>query len=148
MANSPWGTIQYSRVIAPGCREVSTAGHGGLMLTEKFALNHLSRSARDRALVYEEGRYARTLRRFYCYEEDCDYCIAAIEVLDLCGDKMFEHCPADSQYSTQEGRRAGLIKSLSLYNAEYLLEIGIVPTADEYAEYLRWRKRDQQVARQ
>jgi len=141
MARSPWGRIDYSTVYAPGLRSVGTSGHGGLMISEKFAAKHLSEAAIKRAIKYQEGRYERTARTYNCFEEDVDYAIAAIELLDQYGDRMFAHCAADSEYGTQEGRRLALIRCLSAWNADYLIERGIEPDPEGYAAYLKWHSR-------
>lgn len=43
--NSPWGEVQHCRAIANGVYEVSTAGHGGVMIATELALHILSPEA-------------------------------------------------------------------------------------------------------
>ena len=71
--NSPWGEVQTCRVIANGIYEVSTAGHGGIMISTELAPHILSPEALQKDI--REGGY-------YCYEEDCDACIPLRELYD------------------------------------------------------------------
>lgn len=71
--NSPWGEVQTCRVIADGIYEVSTAGHGGIMILSELASHILSPEALRKGVC--EGGY-------YCYEEDCDACIPLRELYD------------------------------------------------------------------
>jgi len=128
---SPWGGIQASQVITRGMKAVSTAGHGGYMVTEKFADKYLSEPCKKRALIYSN---------YLCFEEDCAWAILAFDVLDHFGDKM------KSEKVTLEEYRDGLIKTLSLYYADYLLEIGVEPSANEYAIYLKRKLEDEMRA--
>lgn len=67
---TPWGAVQTLRIIAEGIVQVSTAGHGGLVLSderlkampERFKLN-----------VYGGGRY---------FEEDCEWALVALAFPD------------------------------------------------------------------
>lgn len=64
MNYSPWGKIQYSNIICRGCISVSTAGHGGIGITQNFAEREkFPISAKDKAIK----KYGR-----YWFEEDCD----------------------------------------------------------------------------
>ncbi|WP_368262846.1 DUF7007 domain-containing protein [Clostridium disporicum] len=125
---SPWGGIQYSKVIVRGLKAVSTAGHGGYMVTEKFAEKYLSEACKKRALTYSN---------YLCFEEDCDWAILAFDVLEDFGDKM------KSEETTLEAYRNSLLETVSLYNADYLLEIGVEPSPYEYAIYLKRKKEDE-----
>jgi hypothetical protein len=136
MAGSPWGQIDYSTVFAPGIRSVGTSGHGGIMISPAFAAAHLSEAAISRAMVYGSGEGRRL-----CYEEDCDYAIPFLELLDTLGDKFYAHCGPDSKCATQEGRRQSLLSTLSHYNPEYLIERGIEPLAEEYANWKKWQEK-------
>jgi hypothetical protein len=61
---TPWGTAQQSRKIAHGIMEYSTAGHGGIHLSEK-RMEHLRSIGADKPLWAGYG----------WYEEDCDWCV-------------------------------------------------------------------------
>ena len=63
--NSPWGYVQHSTPISEGVQFVSTAGHGGFMLTQS-AMKQLH-PALKRASVYG-GQYLG----YTCFEEDCE----------------------------------------------------------------------------
>lgn len=71
MASSPWGQIQVSTQVAPGIRWVSTAGHGGLMVTARVAEKELSHQVQEMGNRYGD---------YYCYEEDCAWALAAREL--------------------------------------------------------------------
>ena len=72
---SPWGKIQTAEVIAPGIVSVTTAGHGGILLSpERFA--KMPEKYRD---TFAGGRW---------YEEDCDWAKVAVT--------FPEHFPATS----------------------------------------------------
>ena len=61
-SSTPWGPTQKITQIAHGIRSVSTAGHGGVLV-----------SPTKNALIPEYMR-----RNDGAYEEDCDWCIPAI----------------------------------------------------------------------
>lgn len=121
MAGSPWGQIQHSNPILRGVRIVSTAGHGGVMVTRRFAKNYLTKAAIERGQEY--GNYL-------CYEEDCDMSIVIFE----CRYKIYPELTVETEKE--------LIKSLSLWNADYLFEIGVTPSEDEYANWLKRKEQD------
>ncbi len=72
MSYSPWGAIQDSTQIEKGVRWVSTASHGGLMLTNEAAKSLLT----PRAL---EAVHCTQSSTHVCFEEDCEYAIAFFE---------------------------------------------------------------------
>lgn len=69
---TPWGTSQSVRVITRGVADTTTAGHGGIGITELAANTlPLSQAARDVSLK----QYGR-----YWFEEDCLWAVAAWEL--------------------------------------------------------------------
>lgn len=60
---SPWDEVQSCTVIANGIYDVSTEGHGGIMIAEELALHILSPEALNIGFL-ERG--------YYCFEEDSD----------------------------------------------------------------------------
>lgn len=74
MRGTPWGTADFVDKIAHGIASVSTPGHGGVMVSKGVAEKRLSDKARENALIY--GGY-------YCFEEDCDWAIAARELPEV-----------------------------------------------------------------
>jgi hypothetical protein len=60
--NSPWGYVDRQTIIAPGIRQVSTAGHGGILLSAE------RQSAMPDALRREHASY----------EEDCEWALIAL----------------------------------------------------------------------
>lgn len=70
---SPWGTVQECTEIAHGAFEVSTAGHGGIIIADDLAEHILSDKAREIGFV-EDG--------WHCFEEDADAQIPLREMLD------------------------------------------------------------------
>lgn len=71
--NSMWDAVQSCTTIANGIYSVSTAGHGGIMISADLANRILSPEA-----INEGYRYGS----YYCYEEDCDRCIPLRELYD------------------------------------------------------------------
>lgn len=71
--DSLWGEIETCSTIAKGIYEVSTAGHGGLMVAYDLASYILSPEAVKAGFL--DGGY-------YCYEEDADECIPLRELYD------------------------------------------------------------------
>lgn len=69
---SPWGAIQDSTTIEKGVRWVSTASHGGLMVTNEAAKTLLSARAIESVHCTESSTHV-------CFEEDCEYAIAFFE---------------------------------------------------------------------
>ncbi len=110
---TPWGNADYKRTLTRGVHVVSTPSHGGVMIAKGYAKKNLSETAIKCGLEY--GNYL-------CYEEDCDYCIPAYELPELFPDLDVE----------------AIFKSLSRWRADYLLDRGIQPDEEGYAEYLRW----------
>jgi len=69
MVYSPWGEIQHSHDITRGIKVVSTAGHGGIMISEALAKSKLPPIALKKAIFYSG---------YYCFEEDCAYAIPSL----------------------------------------------------------------------
>jgi hypothetical protein len=70
--NTPWGVSQQVETIARGIHWVSTAGHGGLMVSHAAAKKLLSPKAFEVAHPGMCGGYL-------CFEEDCSYAVAFFE---------------------------------------------------------------------
>jgi len=70
--NTPWGQSQSVETITRGIRWVTTAGHGGLMVSAGIAAKVLSHRAIEHAFPGKHGGYV-------CFEEDCSYAIAFFE---------------------------------------------------------------------
>jgi hypothetical protein len=139
MAHSPWGQIDSSKQITRGVRLVGTPGHGGIMVTRNFAATHLSSSAIARGEVY--GNYV-------CYEEDCDYAIVEYELLRarlVTAADLYHGTPTGATKSEAE-ILAQLAKSLSSWNADYLMEIGIQPVEPEYTHWRESKESDRRRA--
>lgn len=71
--DSLWDEVQNCRTIANGIYEVSTAGHGGIMIAAELAPYILSLEALKKG-VSDKG--------YLCYEEDCDAAIPLRELYD------------------------------------------------------------------
>ena len=69
---SPWGAIQDSTQITLGVRWVSTASHGGLMVSRTAAAKYLSEQA-------IKAIHSTRSAEYVCFEEDCEYAIAFFE---------------------------------------------------------------------
>jgi uncharacterized protein DUF7007 len=70
--NTPWGISQNVETIGRGIHWVSTAGHGGLMVSAGVAEKILSAQAIKTAHPGKCGGYV-------CFEEDCSYAVAFFE---------------------------------------------------------------------
>ena len=65
--NSPWGRVQTAEELAPGIWTVSTAGHGGIILSAQ-------RDADMPEYLKSAAKYAGPR----CYEEDCEWALVAL----------------------------------------------------------------------
>lgn len=129
MASSPWGSIQYSAQIAPGLRQVSTASHGGLLLSHGAAERlHISPMALSLGNRWQDG---------WAYEEDCEWAILAWEIPQH-WPLLFRH----AGWQIQADPRTYLIETLSAWCPTILLYHGVSPSPPEFARYLRRRQRD------
>jgi hypothetical protein len=70
--NTPWGVSQQMETIGRGIHWVSTAGHGGLMVSVGVAEKILSQQA---IAVAHPGKFGG----YVCFEEDCSYAVAFFE---------------------------------------------------------------------
>ena len=108
--SSPWGKIQHIKKKTDGVYEVSTAGHGGIMVCTEAASQLLSKTAID---------HGDLRNGFYCFEEDCDACIVIKELLDKNLWKIPEH------YVGREAEYIEIVNvSLLRWNPDYLTSLG------------------------
>jgi len=117
MLTSPWGLVQVSETIIRGVERVATSGHGGIMVEKIFGDENFSKEAIKRATVH--GNY-------YCYEEDCEWAIPMLELKDKWKEIYGDHI---------EECEKNILKTLSLYDPDYLLVKGITPLEPEYTQY-------------
>lgn len=129
---SPWGGIQCSDVIARGLKSVSTARHGGYMVTNTFANKYLSNACRRLGMKY---------RNYLCYEEDCVYNLVNYDLLKY-NPSIFEKIRGDRPLEEIEFE---IRKSLSLHYPKYLIEIGVEPVKEQYQIYLNNLERDKMI---
>lgn len=120
--NTPWGRADHQETLTRGLTIVSTPRHGGVMISKGFAEKNLSEVAIKKALIYNN---------YLAYEEDCDMSIIIFEL---------------PQYFTKENETIEEIaeeakRSVSAWNADYLIERGIEPTEAEYKYYQEMQKR-------
>ena len=103
---SPWGEVDNCRTIANGIYDVSTEGHGGIMITEMLAARILSLEALK--VCFRENGYC-------CYEEDCDACVPLRELWDkgilTPAHEYFTH------FSVTSERPEATDKRVAFYNA-------------------------------
>lgn len=71
--HSPWGKVQYCEEMYPGVFDVSTAGHGGIMVKNDIAAAILSPTAQK--CGFKEKGYLN-------FEEDCQAAVVERELLD------------------------------------------------------------------
>ncbi len=119
--NSPWGKVDFKETIQRGIHWVNTPGHGGLMIATGVARKLLSEAARKQGTTF--GGYL-------AYEEDCQYAVALYELSKL-GITLRKRADVSS-----EAQEENLLKTISSWNADYLIERGITPTQPEYDNYL------------
>ncbi len=105
MKNSPWGKVQHEEKHQRGVTWVTTASHGGYMISIGFAKKFLSLAAQSRGLRY--GGYL-------CYEEDCLWAIVEFELM----------------FVTTPERRETVYRTLSRWYPNYLIERGFVPLSE------------------
>ena len=86
---SPWGNIQTCKILTPGVFEVTTASHGGIMVSRDCISETLSREAQKCGFM--EGAYL-------CFEEDCDAPVVIRELLD----KNLMKAPVNEYYKEGE----------------------------------------------
>lgn len=119
--DTPWGRSQTSDRIDMGVTRVSTARHGGLMISAGYAEKYLSREARDKGLRH--GLY-------YAYEEDCLWAVAMWELKHLWGAYLKLLVATDMEKFYNE-----MFCCLSLWNPEYLIAKGVEPDAELYTRF-------------
>ncbi len=126
MSSSPWGHIQNAEQYDRGFASVSTAGHGGFRCAPGWAAENLSNAARRRGMSWGGALW---------YEEDCDWAIVAWEVPQF-WPLIFKHTGKDYI----PGKR--LLETLSSWNCDYLLEVGVKPDPKGQAYYDQSREGD------
>lgn len=117
--NTPWGKADSIQRIARGLSFVGTPSHGGFMVADGFARKHLSAAALLRGKRF--GSY-------YAFEEDCDAFIILLEI------------PSSRQGTVTDESK--IIKALSLWHADYLIQRGIEPDAEGLKFFNENRLRD------
>ena len=119
--DSLWDEVQNCRTIANGIYEVSTAGHGGVMIAAELAPYILSPEALKKG-VRDKG--------YLCYEEDCDAAIPLRELYDkgilTQTNEYFTHYYVRSDRPEAED---GRIKGSVPFN---------VATEEEKAKFFEW----------
>lgn len=118
--NTPWGKSDSKQTVKRGLSFVTTPSHGGFMVSKTYAEKHFSKAAITRGKAY--GSYL-------AYEEDCDYLIVIWEVG---GFDIPSSTPTTSTDILGLGKftREQLIKSLSMWHADFLIERGETPDPD------------------
>lgn len=120
--STPWGASQNVIPLTRGFAWVSTASHGGIMVSEGQAKKHLS----DAAL-----KYGIPHNGYYCFEEDADASIVLFEAKAV-RDELIRPFGKLCDMTPQELQEY-LVKDLSSYHCEYLLEVGETPDPERYA---------------
>ena len=114
---SMWGVVQDCEEWLEGVFSVSTAGHGGVLVTPEVA-KLLSEAARKRGAK---------MQGYLQYEEDCDWAIPVYELPQTWA-KAFKWSGLPE---IEWGKH--LLETLSAWNADYLLERGVEPLEKQYA---------------
>jgi len=127
--NTPWGKSDSKITLTCGISWVGTPSHGGFAITPSAALTYLSTAAVARAEKY--GSY-------YFFEEDCDASIVLFELPAPMLEKLIYLPPTADN----------LLKDLSRWHADYLIERDITPDPDGLAFFEANRKQDAMRAQQ
>jgi len=135
--STPWGASQNTTSICRGVSFVSTAGHGGYMVSKGFAKKHLSPAALKRGVSY--GGYL-------CYEEDCEYAIPEFELVKAGISVAAMYAGTSIAGRSKEDHLAKLMQSLSSWNADYLIEIGETPVEPQYTSWREMRENEKMRA--
>jgi hypothetical protein len=109
---TPWGLVISSKKYMRGVSYVRTASHGGFILSKGFAEKNLSIAALKRGTLYNG---------YYCFEEDIKANIVLLEMPEL---------------REEQDDSDGILKSLSAWHPDYLLEVNITPFKTQYQSYL------------
>jgi uncharacterized protein DUF7007 len=125
--NTIWGKSDNKITLARGLSWVGTPSHGGFAITVKAAQQYLTNAAIARG----ERRGA-----YLFYEEDC---LASIILYELPQALRLK-------WSTSVPTREALVESLSNWNADYLLEVGVTPTEAGLKFFNENKKQDQMRA--
>jgi hypothetical protein len=133
--STPWGKAQTVRSYARGVKFVSTAGHGGIGISVGVA--------NAACLSYAARRVAELKGNVFWFEEDCLFAVACWELGPafwpvFFADNAFEPDAfggsalldaSEYRYGTNEvmlriSVRRYLAQTISMWNPEYLIEIG------------------------
>lgn len=135
---SIWGAIQSSDSFFRGCRSVSTASHGGIILTE----NALKKSGLfDKILAADLAQFDGNNGHYY-FEEDVDANIVlALLPRDLLA-KHYKSCLTEEGY---QKFKSNCYKSLKLYNPNFFeaitgTELTPFDSKEKMAESLKGRE--------
>jgi hypothetical protein len=119
--------VQDAQRLAHGVYSVGTAGHGGVMVHESVA----------HQLSNEALRKGSDVDHWFQFEEDCRWAIPVYEhpewgVVMFSWNKAERPETADPAYWLAE-----TLKTISGWDADYLLARGIAPDPERYANYLK-----------
>lgn len=112
--NSPWGEVQNCTIIANGIYDVSTEGHGGIMVASGLAPYILTGAALR--VGFQEGGY-------YCFEEDCDASVPLRELYDtgiLKTEEYFKYYSIPSEQPEAKDGRIYFYKATQSEKAEFI----------------------------
>lgn len=112
--NSPWDEVQNCTTIANGIYDVSTEGHGGLLIATALAPHILSPEALKIGFI-EDG--------YYCYEEDSDASVPLRELYDkgiIDADKYFREYRVKSTRPEAENGSVPFIEATESERANFL----------------------------
>ena len=110
---TPWGKADGKHKIAAGVWDVSTPGHGGIMVGKKVARRLLSPAAIKRGMDWGS---------WYCYEEDCNWALFAYEQPGLYAASWKTHAINPAEITPEWVRREAH-DSLIRWDQGYLTEI-------------------------
>lgn len=117
--NTPWGRSDSKITYGRGVSFVTTPSHGGFAITDRIARSRLSTAA----LIRSERRGG-----YHFFEEDCAAYIILWEL--------------DETRTTDSPSLNSILKGLSRWYADYLIERGITPDPEGLAWFEQNRKED------
>lgn len=168
---SPWDDIQQKKKLHEGVYWVSTAGHGGLMVHCDVAESALTAEARNAGMLCTYSQHM-----WYAYEEDCKWAIPFYERPEWLRESQRQNLaswqkivddPRSCYYQSMRDEAPAhvaaitaklamsdadliadqrLLRTISMWDAEYLLARGIKPDAEGYAEFCKSRENDRRRA--
>lgn len=113
---TPWGKADSKYLITKGVYEVTTPGHGGILVGKAVARKLLSPKAIACGFPWAS---------YYAFEEDCDWSAFVYEQPEIYTKAWSEHNPITSKENpekyTAEAVKADAMESLKRWHEDYFI---------------------------